>query len=461
MPDVDLAVLSENPSRTVWRLAGPAVALNLLQVVNSLLDGFFVGALDRAALTATGAAASVTFLLFSLGFALGTAPTAIVARAFGAGHFDDVKLASRKCFGVAVWTGVVVCGLGYLVLRPAADWLTPTEDIRARALMIQYMSLYITALPAFFVIQSLAGALRGIGDTKSPMVISGIQICLHITLNLLLINKSHVFFGHEFRTVGLGLPGAGIAVSVSAWVSAIGYVLWTIRTPLGFCVPHSVPDAFWVRRIFRIAIPAAMMSIVRVASFIALTKVLTLVPQGSDALAALRIGISVESIAFMPAFGLSVAAQALVGQSLGMVRPDRAMRLGWLSAHHSAWVSALLSILLVAFSYQIASVLIPSQSASVILLTSSYIFYVGLTEVLFSYGVVLVGAMQGAGDTVRPMWLTVLTLWFLRVPLGAALALSTPLGARGVWISFCITQMIQGVAAMFLWKQGKWADREV
>ena len=117
----------------------------------------------------------------------------------------------------------------------------------------------------------------------------------------------------------------------------------------------------WTKRILRIALPTGVMSTLRVLSLAAFTYILNSGDRAADAVAALRVGFSIESLAFMPAFGLSVAASALVGQSLGAEKPDAAARLGWTAAHHAGVVSAIASLILVFGAYPLASAVIPSQ----------------------------------------------------------------------------------------------------
>jgi putative MATE family efflux protein len=267
--------------------------------------------------------------------------------------------------------------------------------------------------------------------------------------------------------MGWGLTGAAVSMAVSAWVAAGIYVVWSRRTALETRLDLRVPDVDWVRRILRIAVPASMMSIVRVTSLAAFTIVLKNVADSVHAQGALRPGFSIESFAFMPAFGLSIAAAALVGQSLGMGDPDRAERLGWTAAHQAAIVSGVVSVLLYFFAGPLAAAVLPGdpQTAAV---AAQYTRYVASTEVFFAYAMVLIGAMQGAGDTQRPMWLSVAALWGVRVPLAALLALpvvgfvrGADMGSDGAWMSMAATQLIQGTAAIWLFKKGDWKKTKV
>lgn len=448
-------------ARTVWSLAWPAVALNSLQSINSLLDSYFVQHLDVANLTAIGAATGVIFLFISLTFALGTASTALVSRFFGAGDKEGYRVANQKCVGLALVGGIIVALAtvpGSLLLSPL---ILPPDDAAAKPLMMAYLGVFSIGLPAIFIIQVLAGSLRGIGDTKSPMVISGLQICIHIALNTVLINGSQVLpNGYVLHGLGWGLVGAATAMVVSAWVAALVYMAWAAKTPLGSCLKCSWPGLDWTKRILRIAIPAGTMSLVRVTSLLAFTAILARVPNGKAAVGALRPAFSVESLAFMPGFGLSIAAAALVGQSLGMKRPDRAERLAWTASHHAAAVGLLASIILFVFAPQVSHLLMPDQPI-VAHQVEMFLRYICLTEVLFGYGMVLVGAMQGAGDTVRPLWMTLVSMWGLRVPLAWVLAHTFHLGAAGCWISMSATQAIQGIIAIWMFKRGHWKHQKV
>lgn len=451
----------ETSARTVWRLAGPAVALNSLQVVNTLLDRGFIGHLPADALTAHGGATSVMFLMFSLAIALSTGATALVSRAFGADDPDEYRRSSFEALKLATILGVVIAGTTLLLAGPASRGVLPADAREASSLMATFIAIYAIGLPAIFVIQVLAGSLRGIGDTKSPMVISGVQIGLHMALNVVLIPR-------------MGLAGAATSLVISAWASAVGY-LWFVRhTPLATRLTVHLPDLGWAVRILRIALPAALMAVLRVGSLTAFTLVLAATPGGKTAIGAMTTGFAIESVMFMPAFGLSTAAGALVGQSLGMRDPGRAERLAWTAAHHGALVTLALCGPIFLGAEPLAHLLLGGKPG-MIAQAATLLRYLCVTEVFFAYAMILIGAMQGAGDTVRPMWISVFCLWGLRVPLAALLALAagTPLigpltmpyglglAATGAWLAMALTQGLQGILAILAFRQGHWRTARV
>lgn len=454
----------ENTTRVVWALAWPAVALNSLQVVNSLLDAAFVGHLDKASLVAYGGMTPVLFLMFSFAMSLATAATALVSRAFGAEDVPQYREASRQSLSLSLFGGALFASVCWLLAPHFAVGLLPREAAESVPRMAEFFRIYALGLPAIFIIQALAGSMRGVGDTKSPMAISGMQILAHIALNFVLIGPPKNVMGMTLPGANLGLSGAAIALAASAWLSAIVYIVYAARTRIGSMTAVRLPKAAWVIRIVRIAAPAAVMSLLRVGALTIFQLVLTQVPNGETAIAALRTGFAIEAIMFMPSFGLSMAASALVGQSLGMQRPDRAEKLAWLAGHHAAIVTVVLSLPIFIGAEAIATMMLGAKP-DVVREAATFIRYLCVTEIFFAYSMVMIGAMQGAGDTKRPLWITVLTLWGLRVPMAYILALAPAqallglglgMGATGAWIAMSVTQGLQGMVSLWVFRQGAW-----
>ncbi|MCG9894998.1 MAG: MATE family efflux transporter [Fimbriimonadaceae bacterium] len=457
--------------QVLWVLAWPAVLLNLLQTANSLLDGFFVGSLQPEALTALGGASPLIFLFGSLTFMLGTAATALVSRFFGAQDFNPMKEAAERSLSLSLYIGVGLTLAAMATAWGAPRLLLPPEDETAIRLMSGYLTIVAASLPALCLIQTLAGALRGIGDTLSPMILSGAQILLHMILNWIFIFPDHRLGPITLPGLNMGLNGAALALTLSAWVAALAYAGFAARSRLGARLGVRWPGIEWARRILRIAVPSGVLSIVRVTSLLAFTFILARVPDGSAAVAAMRLGFSIEALCYMPAFGLSMAAAALVGQSLGMQDPDRGSRLGWLAGHHAAVVSTVVAVALMIFAVPIATAMVPSQP-DVARVAAHYMWFVLATETFFAYAMVMQGAMQGAGDTVTPLWITLGSMWLARVPMAAVFALTTleigpisipgfGMGADGCWLALSVTQVISGVWAMWAFKAGRWRTVKV
>lgn len=451
-------------SRSIWKIAGPAVALSSLQTLNGVLDTFFVGSLPGGALAAHGASLNIIFLMFSMVMTLSVASTALVSRAYGAGKGQEVREANRECLTVGAYLGFALAAIAAALAFAAPAALLPPGST-AIPMMRGFLLFFALGLVPTTLIQCLAGSLRGLGDTKSPMVISGLQIIIHMALNVVFIfSPRTVVVGSAsfwMPGLGLGLPGAALALSVSALFSMVVYLTWSQHTPLGPPRFTWIPHASWVRRILNISIPAAGQAVLRVGSFTFLTKMLGSTPHAESALGALRVGISMESLMFMPAFGLAIAASTLVGQNLGAKRPDRAEQAGWLAGHHAALVVMTLSIPLWIWAPEIAAMQTGGNKPEMARVAAEYLRIVILTEVLFAYAMVLIGAMQGAGDTKRTMWITVWSLWGVRIPFAWLLTFPLGFGAVGCWWSLMVSQAVQGIIAIFQFKKGDWKTNVV
>ena len=266
-----------------------------------------------------------------------------------------------------------------------------------------------------------------------------------------------------------GTYGAGLALSTSAWVSAIMYI-WHVRsTDLRVHFSLSLPQKLWLARIFKIAIPSAAQAVLRTASLTAFTLILSNVQDHGAAIAGMGTSFAVESLMFAQAFGFMAATSALVGQNLGAKKPTRAEHIGWLASGVAFWAAVIIAVPVYLFVPHFAPELAGHKDAVVAQIVS-LVRMLCITEPLFCLAMVLMGGMQGAGDTKRPLWIGIFCLWGLRVPLALLLALPTnanvlfgiglpfglAMGAHGAWIAMASTQGVQGLFAVAAWKRGKW-----
>lgn len=455
----------------VWHLAWPVIALNLLQTLNSLLDSYFLGKVGASAIAASGAAFNITFLLMGLAFALGTATTALVSRFFGADEQRNMIDASRQSVTLGLVIGIVLTILVALILPQLASlFADPSGPVYAD--LMRYVHPILFGVPAVFLFAIVAASLRAIGDTKRPMYVSGAQILLHIILNYLLIFPTRevvlhmeVFGLRLFHAewtmpgAGLGIAGAGWAMTISAWFAAIVYFPVASRTILGPVWKLQWLSRGWVWRIIRIAAPASLSALIRISSMSAFMLVLKHTVEGEKVYGAVRVGFAMESIAFMPAFGYMVAASALVGQSLGMKDPDRAERLGWAAAMQTFYIILVLSVLFFIFAPWFSGLFLhdPLQHEA----ATNYLRIIAITEVMFGFGVVFTGALQGAGDTIRPTVVTLVVQLGLRAPAAWLFAVYLGHNSTGAWWVMSATQAIGGAVMIWLFKQGKWKLKEV
>jgi len=437
--------------RVVWKLAWPSVLAMLLQTLNSFMDRGFVGRLGPDALAAVGVGGQFMFVVFSLGMSISVGATALVARFTGAEKPEEARIAGNQALWIAALLSFVSIAIVLPITHVSVQFMHLSPS--AAVLCEKYIKLSLIGTPGLFVMLILIGSYRGIGDTMTVLMVSVIANIIHLSGDFLLI------FG-SFGAPKLGLPGGAMALVTSQYLGAILYIILLRRTKLrGLMRSKRRLEMEWAKRILNIGVPAAMQNLSRILSMIAFTAVLARSADSTPAVAALTIGLTSESIAFMPGFGFSVAASTLAGQNLGAKQPDRAERAAWISLHQGAIVMTVMGIVFFVFAEQFAHIF--THDPAVVRLAVIYLRISALAEPFLALGMILTGALNGAGDTKLPAVAGVITMWGLRLPLAYALAISFGYGAVGSWWAMSISTIVMGIASWGLFKMGRWKTARV
>jgi Na+-driven multidrug efflux pump len=250
------------------------------------------------------------------------------------------------------------------------------------------------------------------------------------------------------------------------------YVVYIKRTSLADSIrgPWTF-DMVWAKRIARIGIPASAQQFIRVGSMLAFQALLANSPAKAAAVAALGVGLRSESIAFMPGFGYSIAASAFVGQNLGAKKVDRAEKGAWAATWQALLVMSLMGVLFASFADPIARFFIHHNEGETVAqvaltnetirLTTSYLRIALWAEPFLALGMVLTGALQGAGETTSPTRVTLLTMVLFRVPLGWYAIYHTPFGIMGAWWVMTVSTILQGICMVIIFRQGRWRRVEI
>ena len=437
--------------RAVWMLAWPSVLTMLLQTFNSFLDRFFVGHLGSDALAAVGVGGQFMFLLMSVGMSISVGTSALVSRFTGASEPDQAKLAANQSLWVGVITAVLCAALVWPLRPVVVHWMG--VDPRASALCVRYLSLTLLGIPALFVMLILSSVFRGLGDTVTPLrVMIGVNI-IHLSGDYLLI------FG-KFGFPKMGLIGGATALITSQVVGALLYFWFLQRSPMrGFGTRLKRLDWDWAKRILNIGLPAAGQNVSRVLSMMVFTGVLARSPQATAAVAALTIGLTSESIAFMPGFAFSMAAGTLTGQNLGAGNPGRAERAAWAALQQGLGIMIVMGAVFFLLARPFAHIF--THDPEVVPLTVSYLRIAALSEPFLALGMILTGALNGAGETKAPAWAGIATMWGVRLPLAWLLIYGVGFGATGAWWAMTVSTALNGLVALALFKWGRWKQAVV
>lgn len=433
------------------RLAIPIIISNMLQTAYQVVDTFWVGRLSAEAVAAVSFCFPISFLLIALGGGLPIAGTVLLAQYTGRGDEDAMNHVAAQTLLLVFLISLVLAAIGYTLATPMMHLMGAAPDVLPDAVrFFQIAVLGFIFVFAFFAYQAL---MRGRGIVYPPMFIVFVTVVINFALDPLLI------FGWG-PIPRMGVAGSAMATLLTQMLAAgIGLTLM-VRGRHGIHLKwrNLAPDLDLMRQIFRIGFPSSVEQSTQALGMTVMTMLVS--GFGTIPVAAYGIGVRVMSCALVPAIGLSVAASALVGQNIGANQLARAERTNLISCA-VAFVSLTLAGLLAFFAApSIARFFIP-EGGAVIEQSAIFIRAIALTFGFIGLQQVLTGSLRGAGDTVAPMVLAMISLWVLRFPLAYVLSARTYLHVRGIWYAFPVTTVISAAMAGGWYKWGGWRNRRL
>ncbi|MBX3052778.1 MAG: MATE family efflux transporter [Caldilineaceae bacterium] len=453
LPDTPaLAAPALSLNRAILVLALPAVIENLLQTVVFFSDTVMIGWIrDPAALAAVGLAGTLFYLLMTLFGALAVSATALVARAWGAGDKERAGTVAAQ----ALLLCVVLSVAGTLLLLPAAPaylrLMGGDEEVVRQGTL--YIRIVLWSSIFNFPMMVANGAMRGAGDTRTPMWNT-------LAMNSWNIVVSYVLIFGAFGFPEMGLAGAAIGTTTARAVGGILALaaLLGSRTPLRISWRALLQwNGRVARRVLQLAIPTAIEGSVAQSGFIIFTRMVASL--GTATLAAHQIALRVESLSYMPAWGLAAAATTIVGQSLGAGNVERAEASIRRTALFSLAFNGLLGLSFILYSGSIVSIF---GSTPEVLALAGMAVAISAAELLgIGINMILAGGMRGAGDTRTPMYVTFAGVLLFRLPAVYFLAIQLGWGLAGVWWGTAIDWTGRTILLWLLFRRGHWKTIQV
>lgn len=447
-------IISGHIWRAVWFLAWPTAIntfiLTIYNIINRLFLGRLFNATDaQAAITIGGTALMVQFAL-TIGLSAGS--SALVARSLGAQQYDEANEATRQSFILAALAGIV-SGLPFIIFAvPIVTLIGAKGDVIPLA--ADYTAINaMFSIPVFLYFIAIT-VLRSAGDVRSSLYAGVVVIGLNIFLDWLLIFGVGPFPEMSVRGAAIATGSSRVAGSIIA--------LWFIkRSVLRDSLSHMRPHLPWFGRILNIGWPASIMNLLWTTAAAGIIWILAQLPghQATAAQAAYGVALTIESIAFMPGVAYSMAATPLVGQNLGAGKPERAAHSAWVAVGQAALIMSAMALIFLIFPRQLA--LYFNKEASVVPLIVSYLRINAISEPFLALNLVLRGALQGAGDTRIPAWVTFITNWAIRLPLAYLFAITLGYGAFGAWIAISGSTVLAGIMIAAWFKWGTWRNVRV
>ena len=423
----------------------PITFENILQMAAGLVSMAFVGRINPVAIGAMGLSNILFRIAWSLFKGLGVGSSAYVARSYGAHNNRKISSVTEQ--------GIVIVLLFSILFQQILYWnsehlllniFKPSQELLYSATI--YLKIISWSLPFAAMILFIAGVLQGMGDAKTPMIIVSVLNIVNIIFSYLLI----------FGNLGfpeLGLRGAGYAYNIAHIISAGWGVYYLIRNNMELN-KGTEKQKFGFRKdelfaLMKYGLPTSLeLSFFQIASIFITRAILF---YGETAYAAYQLGLQAESVSYMPATGLAIAATSFIGQSLGS--HDKKLSKMYLDElfKQTIIITLFAGGMLVLFPKLIMRAL--TDDLEVIGIGATYLFVMGLAQMPQNLSGLYNGALRGAGYPNTPMINVGIGLWCIRIPLILLVSLHFQGGIIWIWSSMALDLLFRYVFAYFIFKK--------
>jgi putative MATE family efflux protein len=432
--------------RKVLMLSWPVIIENLLQSTIGFVDTALVGHLGTDALAGVGGAQQLVWLTTTALSAVMMGATVLVAHAIGAKEPAEARRIFKQALTLSIAIALVLSAGTYALAEPAVRLLG--MDAGATAAGVLYLQISGVTMPFMVLMFAGSAVLRGAGDTRTPMYITGF-------INV--INALAAWW----MIYGFGpIPAFGVAGS--AWAAAVARAIGCIILAWVFFQPQRIlhlrerggwrPDLSLIKRMLNVGLPTAAEQFM--LSFGITLFGLIVISLGTDVYATQRASMMIIMMAFLPGFGFAMAATTLVGQAMGAAKPRQAEESGWIAARWCMLLMGSIGLIFGLFGEPLMHVF--SNDPAVTRLGGEVLAIAALSQPFMALGQVLSGGLRGAGDTRYPMVITMVAIWGIRLPLGWLLGIPLGLGLHGVYIAYVLDNTMRALFALWRWRKGRW-----
>lgn len=423
------------------------LAQQLYNTVDSIVVGQYVG---DAALAAVGASGPILNLLLLLFMGISTGAGILVSQYYGAKKKAELTTTVGTCLTLTFIASVLMMVLGPLLSGPLMRLLDTPADVYDMA--VEYLVIIFLGMIGCGFYNIVSGVLRGMGDSVTPLFFLLVACFLNIVLDLLFV------IGFD-----MGVAGVALATIIAQAVSA-ALCLWRLthmHDALELTKKSLVPDKAMTKQIVKLGLPSGLtQAIFSMAAIVvqALTNSF-----GTSVMACSIVVMRVDGFAMMPNFTFGMAMTTFVGQNVGARRMDRVKAGVKEGVKLAATVSTLLTIVILFFGEYLMRMFTNTEELVNMGVHMLRILAVGYIAMSVTQS--LSGVMRGAGDTMTPMWVSILTTVVIRVPIAYTWAFLTrsetmPVGnPDAIFASLLISWVMGAVITTICYKRGKWREK--
>jgi putative MATE family efflux protein len=439
-----------NLNRAILLLAVPMVLEMVLESLFAVVDVFWVGRLGADAVATVGLTESLLSLVFAVGIGLSLSTTAMVARRIGEKDPQGAAVAGVQAIVLGLATSVAV-GIPCFIYAPQLLRLMgASSDIVSMG--SGYARIALGGSGAILMLFLNNAIFRGAGDAAIAMRLLWVSNIINLILDPCLIFGLGPF-------PRLGVTGAALATFTGRSIG-VGYQFYRLLrgTERIHILTRQVRVNFNVLlRLVRVSLTGILQFAIAHTSWIGLVRIVSVF--GAAALAGYTIAIRIVVFLILPSWGLSNAAATLVGQNLGAKKPERAGQAVWRTSFYNMLFLGSVGFLFILKAESITRLF--TQDPAVIPLAATCLRIVSYGNIGYAYGMVMMQAFNGAGDTVTPTIVNFFGFWLLEIPLAYWLAVPMRLHSNGVYIAIVIAECSIAAASAVLFKRGKWKAQKI
>jgi len=423
------------------------IAQQFYNTADSIIVGKYVG--DNA-LAAVGSASPILNLLLVLFVGIATGVGIMVAQYFGAKDREKLSHTIGVCISLTAIASLIIMVIGPLVTRPLLSFLnTPASIIDWCA---DYLVIYYVGIAGFAYYNILAGVLRGLGDSISALGFLLIATILNVFLDLWFV-----------AGLGMGVPGVALATIIAQGISAVLCIIKLARmnSTFDFNLKMLVPAKEYSMKLIKLGLPSGFTQAIFSIAMIVVQSLTN--SFGEMVIACNVIVMRVDGFAMMPNFTFGNAMTTYAGQNIGakkMDRVDKGTKDGTMIA---VGVSTVITILILIFGKYLMGVF--TDTAELVDLSMHMMRILAVGYIAMAVTQSLSGVMRGAGDTMTPMWISLITTVILRVPVAYGIAYLTrsaayPTGRpESTFISLLVSWTLGAIVTTVFFKRGKWRNK--
>ena len=431
--------------RLIVELSVPSILAQISATVMFFIDASMVGHLGEKATASIGLVETTTWLLGGLGMAANMGFSVQVAHCIGAKDFERARQVLRQALVCCFLWGLLLSTACVIIHGSLPFWLGGSADIAGDA-SLYFLIIGLAAIP--FQMEGLAGSmLKCSGNMKVPSVLNMIMCVLDVVFNYFFIYM-----------LDMGVKGAAMGTALAELITAV-LMLWflLVRSNMLSLYKRGRSEsgsfrlsADVVTTAVKIGAPMGLQHLLMGGAQIVSTIIVA--PLGTVAIAANSLAITVESLCYMPGYGIAEAATTLVGQGIGAGQRVLTRSLAFLSVGLGIFVMTLMGVLMFVFAPELMGLMSPV--AQIVSEGAAALRKEAYAEPMFAAAIVCNGVLLGAGDTLVPAAMSLMSMWGVRLTL--AWWLSQTHGLRGVWTAMAIELTFRGLIFLSrLWK-GHW-----